>query len=118
MMSSYLVRFSIDIFFSSLVSFAFFCLLVVFFFLKLKIFTLIYIRLYGRVSDKKKFHPAISVNKTTFYFGLSVFDDMSFTVKLVIYNDIIRQTFLGSSIISRSLQNKFYIGSSINFLLE
>ena len=84
--SSYPVRFSTDILFSSLVSFTF-CLLVLFCFLficflfvlffcfffklmKLKKYILIQIRLCGRVSDKKIFTRPISGNKTTF-FGLS-----------------------------------------------
>ena len=59
-------RFSRDIFFSFLVSFAYFwflflfCLFVCLFacwFLKLKMYILINIRLGGRVSDKKIFHP-------------------------------------------------------------
>ena len=62
-------RFSWDILFSSLVSFAFFvflffCLFVCF--LKLKTYILIHIRLCGRVSDKKNFTRSFSGNKTTF----------------------------------------------------
>ena len=48
----------------------FVCLFVCLFaccFLKLKMYVLIHIRLCGRVSDKKKFTPPISGNKTTFF---------------------------------------------------
>ena len=74
--SSYPVRFSTDILFSYLVSFAF-CLLVLLFFLrffcffcfifKSKIYILIHIRLCGRVSDKKIFTRPISGNKINFF---------------------------------------------------
>ena len=62
-------RFSWDILFSSLISFAFFVFL--FFglfvcFLKLKTCILIHIRLCGRVSDEKNFTRPSSGNKTTF----------------------------------------------------
>ena len=53
MISLYLVKFSTDILFPSLVSFVFF-VLVLAFPLKLKIFILIHIRLCGQVSDYKK----------------------------------------------------------------
>ena len=72
-MSSYPVRFSTDIFFSSLVSFAYIsCYICCILFLKLKICSLIHIRLCGRVSDKKIFTRPISANKTTFFLALSV----------------------------------------------
>ena len=72
-LSSYHVRFSTDILFSSLVSFDF-CLLPFFMvYLKLQIYILIYIWLCGLVSDKKKkkFTWPISGNKTNFLFGLT-----------------------------------------------
>ena len=60
-----------DIIFSSLVSFAFLCILVLFFclfvcFLKLKIYILIQIWLCGWVSDKKFFTRPVSGNKAIF----------------------------------------------------
>ena len=66
-------RFSGDILFSSLVSFAFFILVFLFVclfvcsFLKLKMYILLHIRLCGRVSDNKIFTRPISGNKTFFY---------------------------------------------------
>ena len=61
-------RFSSDILFSTLVSFAFYVLVFfLFFFFKLKIYILIHIRLCGWVSDKKNFTRPISGNKTTFF---------------------------------------------------
>ena len=72
-MSSYPVRFSTDIFFSSLVSFAYIsCYISCILFLKLKICILVHIRLCGRVSDKKIFTRPIYANKTTFFLALSV----------------------------------------------
>ena len=66
--SFYPVRFSTDILFSSIVSFAFFFRfsfgLV---FLKIKIYILIHIQLCGRVTDKNIFNRLISENKTTFF---------------------------------------------------
>ena len=66
----FLNRFSGDILFSFLVSFAFFdyCFFCLFVrcFLKLKMYILIHIWLCGRVSDKKSFNKPISGNKTTF----------------------------------------------------
>ena len=70
-MSSYPVRFSTDIFFYSLVSFAYIsCYISCILFLKLKICILIHIRLCGQVSDKKIFTGPISANKTTFFLAL------------------------------------------------
>ena len=70
----FLNRFSGDILFSSLVSFAFFVFFSFFFFfclfacfLKLKMYVLIHIQLCGQVSDKKFFTWLISGNKTTFF---------------------------------------------------
>ena len=69
----FLNRFSGDILFSSLVSFAFFVFSFFFFFclfacfLKLKMYVLIHIQLCGQVSDKKFFTWLISGNKTTFF---------------------------------------------------
>ena len=53
-------QFSGDILFSSAVILIFLILVFLFVwcFLKLKMYILIYIRLYGRVSDKKNIHPA------------------------------------------------------------
>ena len=66
-----LLRFSTDIVFSSLVPFAF-CLLVILFifFLKLKTYILIHIRLCRWVGDKNILTWPISRNKTTFLLGL------------------------------------------------
>ena len=70
----FLNRFSGDILFSSLVSFAFFVFFSFFFFfclfacfLKLKMYVVIHIQLCGQVSDKKFFTWLISGNKTTFF---------------------------------------------------
>ena len=70
--SSYPVRFPTDIFFSSLLSFAF-CLFVIFFFFffYLKIFILIHIGLCRRVID---FSRPISGNKTIFLALFNIFD--------------------------------------------
>ena len=62
-------------FFSFFCFFVFLLLLLLFFclfvcFLKLKIYILIQIRLYGRVSDKKIFTRSISGNKTNFFFSV------------------------------------------------
>ena len=67
----YFLGFSVDIFFSSLVSFVFwifvFVVVVVVVLFWLKIHILIGIRLSGRVSDKNPFTQLISGNKTTFF---------------------------------------------------
>ena len=78
MISSYPVRFSTDVIFSSLVSFAFFvflcvCVCVFFcFFLNLEfnIYSLSHILLCGQVNDEKIFIQPISGNNSTF-FGLT-----------------------------------------------
>ena len=53
-----------------LVLFAFFCILAFFslacYFLQLKIYVMLHIRLCGRMSDKKKFTRSMSRNKSTF----------------------------------------------------
>ena len=65
-------RFSGDILFSSLVSFAFLILaLFVWCFSNLKMHILSHIRLCERVSDKHFFIRSISGNKTTFFCGLT-----------------------------------------------
>ena len=73
--SSYSVRFSTDILFSSLASFAF-CPLVIFvvfcLFLKSKAYILIHIRLCWQVSDKNVFTQTISGNKTTFFLAWGI----------------------------------------------
>ena len=63
--SLYPVRFSINILFTSLVSFAF-CLCVNTFFLKQNIYILIHIQLWEWVSDKKNFIWLISGSKTIY----------------------------------------------------
>ena len=64
-------RFSGDILFSSLISFAFFdsCLC----FLELKMYILIHIRRCGRVSDKKNSTRPVSGNKITFFWPYGIF---------------------------------------------
>ena len=65
-------RFSGDILFSSLISFAFLILVFVCF-LELKMYILIHIRLCRRVRDKKKFHPAGFRKQDYFFLALWYF---------------------------------------------
>ena len=70
---NFFYQFSGDILFSSLVSFAFFCIVFGLFawFLKLKIYILIHIRLYGQVSDKKNFTQHHMIIITTLLLSLT-----------------------------------------------
>ena len=94
-MSSYPIRFSTDILFSFLVSFAFF----VFFFcvcVKLKIYSLIHIQLCGQVSDKK-FSPGRFPETRLLFFWPKlvrlVADFLSKPLLIAIDNSIISSTF-------------------------